>query len=139
MSTVRFRSVQPLFEKCVDSLFPENFEDIKTARIHFDHDDEFPRVEEEDRAFSKMFNYMKVDNSISEIVISGHADFSGTECYNDSLSARRAWYVYDMLVSNGIDPKMIRVDYFGETQPLRPGKSDEDLLANRRVKVELYR
>ena len=139
MSTVRFRNGQPLFEQCVSNLYPENFDDIRSARIHFDHDDEFPRTDEEDNAFSGIYNYLKVDNNISKIVISGHADFSGAECYNDTLSSRRAWYVYDMLVSNGIDPSKIRVDYFGETQPLQPGKSEADLLANRRVTVELHR
>lgn len=139
MSTVRFRSVQPLFEQCVGGLYPENFEDIRSAGIHFDHDDEFPRIEEEDSAFLSMFNYLKVDNEISKIVISGHADFSGSECYNDTLSSRRAWYVYDMLVSNDIDPSKIQVKYFGETRPVTRGKSEADLLANRRVTVELYR
>jgi len=139
MSTVRFRSVQPVFEQCVSGLYPENFDDIKLAGIHFDHDNEFPRVEEEDTAFLKMFEYLKVDKDISEIVISGDADFTGTECYNDMLSARRAWYVYDLLVSNGIDPSIIRVNFFGETRPLKQGKSKEVLAANRRVSVELRR
>ena len=139
MSTVRFRSVQPEFEQCVGSLYPENFNDIKSAGIHFDHDDEFPRLDEEDNALSGIYNYLEVDNNISEIVISGHADANGAVCYNDSLSSRRAWYVYDLLVSNGIDPKLIRVDFFGESRPLKKGNSEADLFANRRVTVELYR
>ena len=137
--TGRAKDGQPLFEQCVSNLYPETFDDIRSARIHFDHDDEFPRTDEEDNAFSGLYSYLKVDNNISKIVISGHADVSGAECYNDTLSSRRAWYVYDMLVSNGIDPSKIRVDYFGETQPLQPGKSEADLLANRRVTVELHR
>ena len=139
MSTVRFRSAEPDFEQCVRGLYLENFEEVKFARIHFDHDEEFPRIDEEDHAFTRMLDYLMVDPSIREVVISGHADHTGSLCYNDSLSARRAWYVYDLLLGQGVDPKLLRVDFFGERKPLRPGKSVSDLAANRRVSVELRR
>jgi len=44
-----------------------------------------------------------------------------------------------MLVSSGIDPKLIRVDFFGETQPLKKGTTEPELAANRRVNVQLQR
>jgi len=137
MSTVRFRSIEPEFEACVNNLYFENFEDARVASIHFDHDDEFPRLEEEDTALAGIFNYLEVDQSISEIIISGHADLNGSVCYNDTLSERRALYVYDMLVDHGIDLKIITLDYFGELRPLVKGKSESALAANRRVTVEL--
>ncbi len=79
----------------------------------------------------------KVDQSIGEIVVHGHADMTGSQCYNDSLSARRALYVFDMLVTNGVDPRIISMDYFGEQRPLKKGESEAALAANRRVTVEL--
>ena len=139
MSTVRFRSVEPEFEACVSNLYFENFEDASIASIHFDHDDEFPRIEEEDTALLGLLDYLEVDQSISEIIVSGHADVNGAQCYNDTLSERRALYVYDMLLDYGIDPKLITLDYFGERRPLFKGKSDSALAANRRVTVELRR
>lgn len=139
LSTVYFRSVEPEFEQCLSGLYHKNFADIQLASIHFDNDDEFPRIEEEDTALKPIFDYLQVDNAISKIIVSGHADLNGTECYNETLSARRAWYVYDMLVSSGIDPKLIRVDFFGETQPLKKGTTDPELAANRRVNVQLQR
>ena len=139
MSTVRFRSVEPDFEQCLRNLYFENFEDVRISSIHFDHDDEFPRIEEEDTALQRMYDYLDVDNLISSIVVSGHADLNGAICYNDTLSERRALYVYDMLVDKGIDPRMITMDYFGELRPLMKGNSAEALAANRRVTVELRR
>ena len=139
MSTVRFRSVEPEFENCVSNLYFENFEDARIASIHFDHDDEFPHEDEEDTALLGVLDYLKVDKSIKEIVVSGHADMNGAICYNDTLSERRALYVYDMLVDYGVDPKMITLDYFGELQPLVKGTSEAALAANRRVTVELRR
>lgn len=137
MSTVRFRSVEPDFEQCISNLYFESFDDVKVANIHFEHDDEFPILEEEEAALQHMFDYMKVDKSINEIVVSGHADKSGAICYNDTLSERRALYVYDLLVANGIEPRMITLDYFGELRPLVKGESSSALAANRRVTVEL--
>ncbi len=137
MSTVRFRSIEPQFEQCVSSLYFENYDDVRVSSIYFDHDEEFPILEEEDTAFRHMIDYLQVDPAIREIVVSGHADKTGKVCYNDTLSARRAWYVYDLLVSEGIDPKLITMDYFGEHRPLVKGSSDAALAANRRVTVEL--
>ncbi len=137
MSTVRFRSVEPEFENCVNNLYFENFEDARINNIHFDHDDEFPREDEEDTVLLGMLDYLKADKAVKEIVVSGHADMNGAVCYNDTLSERRALYVYDMLVNYGIDPKIITLDYFGERRPLVKGKSEAALAANRRVTVEL--
>jgi len=86
-----------------------------------------------------LLDYLQVDNAISKIVISGHTDLNGAECYNDTLSARRAWYVYDMLIDSGIDPKLLRVDFFGENKPLQKGTTETALAANRRVGVRLVR
>lgn len=139
MSTVRFRDAEPAFEQCVSSLYPRHYDDVKSAKIHFEHDDEFPLMADEQTAFTEMLGYLAVDKSIKEIVISGHADHTGTVCYNDTLSSRRAWYTYDLLVQLGVDPGFLRVDYYGESKPHKKGKTEGDLAANRRVTVELRR
>ena len=139
MSTVRFRSVEPEFEQCVSNLHHDNYEDVRVSKIHFEHDEEFPILQEEETAFKSMLDYLQVDASIREVVVSGHADKTGAICYNDTLSSRRAWYVYDLLLAKGIDPKIITLDYYGEHRPLLKGESDAALSANRRVTVELLK
>ena len=139
MSTVRFRDAVPAFEQCVAGLYHKNYDDVKSARIHFEHDEEFPLIEEERTAFNEMLDYLKLDSSIKEIVISGHADHSGSTCYNDTLSSRRAWYTYDLLVQLGVDPNFLRVDDSGELNPIKRGKTKNDLAVNRRVTVEFRR
>lgn len=139
LSTVRFRDVEADFGECLTKLYPYHFDDIKTARVHFEFDDEFPKEDEEDRALSKILDYLKIDKSVKSLVISGHADFKGTECYNETLSARRAWYVYDYLVQSGIEPRRLQVEFHGETRPLRKGKDDASRAANRRVTVNMIR
>ncbi len=139
LSTVRFRDVEEDFGNCLAQLFPYNFDDIKVARVHFEFDDEFPLEEEETSALSKILAYMKVDPTVKKLRISGHADFKGTECYNDTLSARRAWYIYDYLVSSGIEPRQLEVEFYGENRPLAPGKDDASRAINRRVTVTMMR
>jgi outer membrane protein OmpA-like peptidoglycan-associated protein len=139
MSTVNFRDIEPDFGLCMSNLLPYNFEDIKSARVHFEFDDEFPKVEEEERALSKILNYIKLDKSVHTLLISGHADFKGSECYNETLSARRAWYVYDYLVQSGVDPRLLEVKFFGETKPFKKGRDDASRAKNRRVTVTMIK
>jgi outer membrane protein OmpA-like peptidoglycan-associated protein len=139
LSTVRFRDVEADFGNCLSRLYPYHFDDIKSAQVHFEFDDEFPLQEEEDRALGKMLAYLKLDDSVKSLVISGHADFKGSECYNETLSARRAWYVYDFLVQNDVDPRLLQVEFYGETKPVNKGKDELSRAANRRVTVTMVK
>ena len=139
MSTVNFRRIEGAFRSCQEQLHHQNFDDVRLTRIHFENDDEFPKLDEERVALQPMLDYLQVDDTVSEIVVSGHADMNGKACYNDDLSQRRALYVYDMLIARGVKPEMITVDFFGERRPLLKGKDARSLAANRRVTIELKR
>ena len=139
LSTVRFQTAEESFSACRARLHPLNFDDIRVSHIHFDANQEFPRLAEEKSAFNRMFAYLKIDDSISEILVTGHSDVMGEACVNERLSEGRAWYVYDLLVARGIDASMLRVDFAGESRPLSKGLKKESLAANRRVSVELRR
>ena len=139
LSNVRFGRVAAGFTKCVDELYRDNFYDVRVSAIHFAPDDEFASIKEEQSAFKRMLDYLQIDDSISEIVVTGHADHTGLACYNEGLSERRAWYVYDLLIAQGIDSSLLRVDYLGEQKPVSKGGKKSALAANRRVTVELRR
>ena len=87
----------------------------------------------------KILDYLKVDDSVTGLVISGHTDFKGSVCYNETLSARRAWYVYDYLVQSGIEPRRLLVKFYGESRPLKKGTDDRSRAANRRVSVTMVK
>jgi outer membrane protein OmpA-like peptidoglycan-associated protein len=139
LSTVRFGEVESEFAQCVGQLYDHNFNDVNVASIHFEPDNEFASIEQEESAFVNMLDYLQIDKAISEIVVTGHTDYTGLACYNEGLSERRAWYVYDLLIARGIDSSLLRVDYFGEQLPVRAGGNKKSLAANRRVTVELRR
>jgi outer membrane protein OmpA-like peptidoglycan-associated protein len=120
-------------------LYDDNFGDVRVSVIHFEPDEEFASIREEQTAFKRMLDYLQVDNAISEIVVTGHTDHTGLACYNKGLSERRAWYVYDLLIARGIDSRLLRVDYQGEQKPASKGSKQSSLATNRRVTVELRR
>lgn len=139
LSTVRFRDVEADFGRCLTNLHPYHFDDVKHARVQFDFDEEFPSYDEEDRALRKLLDYLKLDESVQTVRVTGHTDFKGSECYNETLSARRAWYIYDYLLQSGVDSRRLQVQFKGEKEPLDPGKDDSARAKNRRVEVQLIR
>ena len=71
----------------------------------------------------------------NEVYVVGHTDLVGTEAYNVELSSKRARYVRDLLVSNGIKPGTFFVSYYGKSRPLVPTKNEVPEPRNRRVEV----
>ena len=139
LSNVRFGEADAQFGLCVEQLYGDNFHDVRISTIHFEPDNEFPSLKEEQTALNRMLNYLQVDNAVSEIVVTGHTDNTGLACYNEGLSERRAWYVYDLLIARGIDSNLLRVDYRGEQKPVSKDSKQSSLANNRRVTVELRR
>jgi len=60
---------------------------------------------------------MKMHPEVTLLVITGHADFIGTEEYNQNLSGRRANAVKAYLVKQGIAAERMRASGKGESEP----------------------
>ncbi len=71
----------------------------------------------------------------AEIYVAGHTDRVGTEEHNLKLSSKRAFYVRDFLVANGIKSGAFIVSYHGEAMPLVPTEDEVPEPSNRRVEV----
>jgi outer membrane protein OmpA-like peptidoglycan-associated protein len=69
---------------------------------------------------------------VTELVIEGYADSRGPKAYNQKLSVQRAEMVRGLLQASGITVPM-KVQGYGERDPLRAGKSEKDYAFNRRV------
>ena len=75
--------------------------------------------------------------NLEVIVAVGHADWIGTDAYNQKLSERRAAAVKAYLVSKGIPANRIHTEGKGESQPVADNKTKEGRAKNRRVEVEV--
>jgi OOP family OmpA-OmpF porin len=77
------------------------------------------------------------DLNLEVIVAIGHADWTGTDAYNQKLSERRAAAVKAYLVSKGIAANRVHTEGKGESQPVADNKTKEGRAKNRRVEVEV--
>jgi len=69
------------------------------------------------------------------VQISAHTDSSGAANYNQQLSERRANSVANYLSGSGISRARLRVQAFGETQPIESNATAEGRKRNRRVEL----
>jgi outer membrane protein OmpA-like peptidoglycan-associated protein len=103
----------------------------------FDLDDDHlrPAAEAQVRRLSRLLKSSPEPGR--ELVITGHADQRGEDFYNDSLSARRAQRVTDVLVADGaIESSRITVVGRGRRDPIVPASAPtEQQRFNRRVEV----
>ena len=71
------------------------------------------------------------------IVIEGHTDVWGAPEYNRRLSERRAESVQEYLVEHGVPAEQLRIEAFGEDQPLTTDPSREAQALNRRITLRV--
>jgi outer membrane protein OmpA-like peptidoglycan-associated protein len=101
--------------------------------LYFEHDTTKLTHESND-LLAEVLRVIKSRRS-NEVYVVGHADLVGKEEYNIALSSRRANYVRDLLVSNGIKPDTLLVSFYGKARPLVPTKDEVPEPRNRRVEV----
>jgi len=68
--------------------------------------------------------------------IRGHADSTGTDAYNQTLSEKRAAAVMKYLVDHGIDKARLTAIGFGESRPVASNDTAEGQKLNRRVEIK---
>ena len=69
------------------------------------------------------------------LYVYGHTDDIGSADYNRALSDRRAGAVRDYLVQAGVPEAVVETKAFGETSPVRKGRSSAARQKNRRVEI----
>lgn len=82
-------------------------------------------------------SYILKENKSLDLIVTGHADATGTEEYNDKLALGRAKQVERYLTIFGLSPQRIKAVSVGETVPLFEGESEGTRLTNRRVSIEV--
>ena len=77
-------------------------------------------------------DYLKNNKSLM-ISINGYTDDIGETPYNQKLSEKRAFAVYNELIKNGVEAKRLRYQGFGESQPKNNNSNEEERKLNRRT------
>ena len=68
-----------------------------------------------------------------KVQVAGHADYKGSEAYNQGLSERRAQSVIDALVAAGVTADRLTGIGYSKDKPLDPALNDSARMKNRRV------
>lgn len=71
----------------------------------------------------------------ARILLAGNTDARGSREYNIALGERRAVYVKDVLLLNGVAEEQIRVVSYGEEKPAILGDTPKAYRLNRRVRM----
>ena len=71
------------------------------------------------------------------VVLQGHADYIGSDEYNQKLGMDRAEAVRQELVTLGVSAERLATVSFGESQPIFPEQEDWARAVNRRVEAHL--
>jgi len=74
----------------------------------------------------------------TNILVTGHTDFDGTDEYNQSLSERRAESVSDYTMGQGVTSSRFSVIGLGETEPIATNETVEGKQLNRRVEIAIF-
>jgi outer membrane protein OmpA-like peptidoglycan-associated protein len=95
---------------------------------------ELPAIQKE--ILKGLADKLKSNDQLS-LVLSGHADKTGAEGYNLSLSRKRAANVKSYLISQGIQADRIKIEYYGSSKPIDSNETIEGRMRNRRVDIDI--
>lgn len=105
--------------------------DMDTLRVYFDPNQN--EVTEFQQSLIDIF--LKTHYSLGEMVVAGHADATGDELGNLERSRERARIVANYLLAKGISPSKMRLEIWGETDPIVPNTTPANRTRNRRVEI----
>lgn len=112
--------------------------------VHFDFNNASIRPDQYTK-LDKLYSSYAADPSKVVIAIDGHADITGTERYNITLSEMRARNVMEYLIGKGIPKDIFDVQWFGFSRPIATcdkrseSKCQEINALNRRSEVYIKR
>ena len=139
ISTVSATDSIPAFKQCLANLSPYSFEDKRKLTIHFELEKSKLSAEAQE-ALTTLADYIKIDDSIKRVTISGHTDNHGRRRINGPLSESRAIVIKNFLVEQReIPEQLFTTSYYLERKPISTNKTLKGRALNRRSEIELIR
>jgi len=112
-------------------------ETVRLNNVFFDTDKWDLRPE----SFVELDRVVKLllENPDIEIEISAHTDSRASDEHNFKLSDNRAASVMNSILSKGISSNRITAHGYGETRPIAPNDTEENMQLNRRVEFKIVK
>lgn len=109
----------------------EDSKRVQTILFAFDKSTLTPDSEEQIKRIARDIT----DKEIGRVIVRGHTDASGSRGYNNMLSFERTMTVWRALIRNGVESRIIQMDWKGEDSLMKPTPDGEKVRFNRRVDV----
>ena len=139
LSTVHFLESLSSFQQCLGNLHPDVYDDIRKLTVYYGLEEAELSLKNKS-ALTRLADYVKVDDSIRRITISGHTDSHGRKRLNIPLSEARVLNIKKFLVETcQIPESLITTSYHREFEPAARNKTKEGRSLNRRAEIEVLR
>jgi len=138
-STVHLSDSMPAFEQCLENLHPDTFADIQKLTIYFSLED--ASLSDDAKGFlTRIADYVKIDDSVKRVSISGHTDNHGRRRLNIPLSEARALAIKNYFIDVcQLDESIITTSFHREFLPSKSNKTQTGRAHNRRAEIEVFR
>lgn len=135
---VNFRTAYGDYRECLGGLLSGSFEQVSRTRINYPGGGY--EITDAGRArLDLLLQHLALLKDVKKIHVDGYSDDTGRRPQNLELSKQRAQAVVDYLVGKGVDPKIIKMGYYGSRFPVARGRSAAARAENRRVTVRVER
>lgn len=138
VSSFNFQKHLPDFAKCLGNLLPYSFKDVRKRTVYFGYD-KFKLNSAQHTRLKKLIEYVKLDETVKKIDITGFSDSVGFARYNKILAQRRANEVKKYLVAQGLPANKLEVRAKGEKGKKHSNRTEAGRRKNRRVEVTLIK
>jgi len=101
-----------------DSDMLNELEKSRPARLVFNFGFNQSQLDDENRLIVEQHGRFLAEHPEVRLVINGHSDTQGDSRYNDILSRKRAEYVADLMMEQGVMKEQIEVLSWGSSAPL---------------------
>lgn len=138
VSSFNFQKQLPEFSACLGNLLPYSFKDVRKRTVYFGYDKYKLSAAQAER-LRKVVEYVKLDETVKKIDITGFSDSVGFARYNKTLAQRRANAVKTFLLAQGLPASKLAVKAKGEKGKKHSNRSATGRSKNRRVEVTLIK
>ncbi|WP_019615225.1 flagellar protein MotY [Psychromonas ossibalaenae] len=138
LSSINFLKSYDDFNNCIDQLLPYNFDDIAYSILKYNKNG-IKLTPFSKKRLKMIGDYIKHDENISVILVSGYSDSYGARYHNQELSEQRATSVKEYLAQLGLNDEKIKVTGFGEKHHVADNRDILGRMQNRRVVISIER
>ncbi|PCJ32127.1 MAG: cell envelope biogenesis protein OmpA [Gammaproteobacteria bacterium] len=139
LSTVHFTDSLPAFKQCLANLHPDTFEQIRKLTVYYSLEGTTLSSDAQ-ASLIRIAEYLKVDNSIKGISISGHTDNHGRKRLNVPLAEARAIAVKNFFIEQlEVAEELITISSHREFKPAQTNKTKLGRAHNRRAEIEVFK